>query len=107
MNIKTGETALDTQNPGDVSDWLCDSNSEIRGALAFDLSDGSSTIRVRDSVDSSWHDVLHWTSQDAGSMVNFSFMFSYSLFHKRYVVNHSIYNILRHLNHLSTWNPLT
>lgn len=72
VNIKTGEAALDTQNPGDVSDWLCDSNSVVRGALAFNLSDGSSTIRVRDSVDSSWHDVLHWTSQDAGSMVNIS-----------------------------------
>lgn len=71
VNIKTGEAALDTQNPGDVSDWLCDSNSVVRGALAFNLSDGSSTIRVRDSVDSSWHDVLHWTSQDAGSMAGF------------------------------------
>lgn len=71
VNIKTGDAELDTQNPGNISDWLCDGNSVVRGALEFDLSDGSSTIRVRESKESDWHDVYRWTSQDAGSMVGF------------------------------------
>lgn len=80
MNIKTGDAELDTQNPGNISDWLCDGNSVVRGALEFDLSDGSSTIRVRESKESDWHDVYRWTSQDAGSMVILSHLVSTSEF---------------------------
>ncbi|KAG6549395.1 hypothetical protein Mapa_009114 [Marchantia paleacea] len=72
INIKTGDVVLDTQNPGDIQDWLCDSNFQIRGALQYHLSDGSATIRVRDSVDSEWRDVLHWSSQEHGSMMGFA-----------------------------------
>ncbi|KAL3679046.1 hypothetical protein R1sor_022002 [Riccia sorocarpa] len=71
INIKTAEAVLDTENPGDVQDWLCDSNSHVRGALHFHP-DGSFTIRVRDSVESEWRDVLHWSSQEHGSMVGFA-----------------------------------
>lgn len=71
VNIKSGEKELDTQNPGDVSDWLCDSNSVVRGALAFDMVDGSSTVRVRDSLESEWRDVLRWSSQDSGNLAGF------------------------------------
>jgi hypothetical protein len=69
VNIQTGEAVLDTQNPGDVSDWLCDSLFQIRGALHYDLSDGSSTIRVRDAIDAPWREVFQWSSEDQGSMV--------------------------------------
>ncbi len=69
VNIRTGEAVLDTQNPGDVSDWLCDSLFQIRGALHYDLSDGSSTICVRDAIDAPWREVCQWSSEDQGSMV--------------------------------------
>ncbi|KAH9570506.1 hypothetical protein CY35_02G043600 [Sphagnum magellanicum] len=72
VNIRTGEAVLDTQNPGDVSDWLCDSLFQIRGALHYDLSDGSSTIRVRDAIDAPWREVCQWSSEDQGSMVGFA-----------------------------------
>lgn len=71
VNIKSGEAVLDTQNPGDVSDWVCDGNGVVRGALAFDLLDGSQTVRVRDSLESEWRDVLRWSSLDSGSLAGF------------------------------------
>lgn len=72
INIKTGETTLDTKNPGDVMEWICDSNFHIRAALHFHLSDGSYTIRVRDTVDSEWRDVLKWSKEDFGSLFGFA-----------------------------------
>lgn len=77
MNIKTGVRAIDTENPGDVSDWLCDSSSVVRGALAFDLLDGSQTVRVRDSLESEWRDVLRWSSHDSGALVKIVLILSF------------------------------
>ncbi|CAM6095502.1 unnamed protein product [Calypogeia fissa] len=72
INIKSGETVLDTKNPGDVQEWLCDSDFHIRAALHYHLSDGSYTIRVRDTVDSKWRDVLKWSKADFGSLFGFA-----------------------------------
>lgn len=71
IDLKTGAVTLDTLNPGDVNDWLADANFQIRAALANNP-DGSTTLRVRDNINASWHDVIHWPFGEQGNAVSFN-----------------------------------
>lgn len=51
IDLASGEATLDTENPGDVLGWLTDSKFVIRGAISMNPSDGSTTLRVRDTQD--------------------------------------------------------
>jgi len=53
LNLKTGELALDTENPGDVRVWATDANLQVRAATAF-RPDGSQEIRIRKDRNSAW-----------------------------------------------------
>ena len=48
VNLKTGATELDTQNPGDVAEWRVDATFTVRAAIAI-LPDGSTDVRLRES----------------------------------------------------------
>lgn len=53
IHFSSGETVLDTENPGDVLLWLADNQLIVRAALA-QTADGGYAIRKREGVDSKW-----------------------------------------------------
>jgi len=53
VNWKSGAATIDTQNPGDVTQWLVDVDLKVRGARAT-LASGGTELRVRDTVKSPW-----------------------------------------------------
>ena len=59
VNLATGESELDTENPGDVAGWTADNHLQIRSAQAM-RADGSTEIRLRDSIDSQWESFITW-----------------------------------------------
>jgi len=71
-NYKTGELTLDTENPGDVVGWGSEDESfEIREAVVRNQGDSSNTIRVRDSKDSEWRDLVTFPYGEEGNLVEF------------------------------------
>ena len=72
LNLKTGEMALDTENPGDVLDWRPDHALQVRAAQVT-TPDGGTLIRVRDTVKSPWREMLKWGPEETlGNIVGFS-----------------------------------
>jgi dipeptidyl aminopeptidase/acylaminoacyl peptidase len=59
VNLETGELTLDTENPGDVSDFEPDHDLVVRAAQ-ITTDDGGVIIRVRDTVKSPWRELLKW-----------------------------------------------
>ena len=57
VNLQTGATVMDAQNPGDVIGWTADANLVIRAATAFN-DNLETVVRVRDSGKSPWRDLL-------------------------------------------------
>jgi len=72
INLETGESKLDTQNPGDVSGWLTDPQFVIRAAVASDQATGAVTLRVRDGADAPWRDLVTWPFEESGGPVDFA-----------------------------------
>eukprot|EP00569_Conticribra_weissflogii_P019711 CAMPEP_0171430218 /NCGR_PEP_ID=MMETSP0881-20121228/6422_1 /TAXON_ID=67004 /ORGANISM="Thalassiosira weissflogii, Strain CCMP1336" /LENGTH=764 /DNA_ID=CAMNT_0011950289 /DNA_START=4 /DNA_END=2298 /DNA_ORIENTATION=+ len=79
---KTGELVLDTINPGDVIGWKVEDESfEVRGAVARNEVDSSSTVRIRKSADlinndsgsneTEWRDVFHFPYGEEGGLLSF------------------------------------
>lgn len=66
INLKTGAVVLDTENPGDVLSWTTDPDFVIRAATAFNLNSAETTLRVRDSHDQAWRDLVVWPFEQMG-----------------------------------------
>lgn len=58
INLKTGNTKLDVQNPGDVLGWTADNDLNIRGADA--VAGGMQETRVRANDKSPWKTIKKW-----------------------------------------------
>ena len=71
LNLTTGQLELDIENPGDVIHWIADHNLQIRASQSY-TSDGSTLIRVRDSVQSPWRDWLMIDPSEIGDVTDFS-----------------------------------
>jgi len=72
INYKTGETTMDTKNPGDVLGWGSeDETFEIREALVKDQADSSETVRVRDDKDAEWRDLIKFPYGEDGNLIDF------------------------------------
>jgi dipeptidyl aminopeptidase/acylaminoacyl peptidase len=71
VNLATGESKLDTENPGDVQGWGTDANFVIRAAQA-QSPDGGTIIRVRDSATAPWRDLLTFSAEENGDFVDFT-----------------------------------
>ena len=71
IDLQTGAVTLDTQNPGDVTDWSADANFQIRAATAS-TPDGGTTLRVRDNINAPWRNLITWPFGDSANMVTFS-----------------------------------
>jgi len=72
IDLTTGAVILDTENPGDVGGWTTDPDFKVRGAVASNQADGSTTLRVRDSKDSPWRDIMTWPFGEEGGPVDFT-----------------------------------
>lgn len=72
IDLRSGAVTLDTQNPGDVLGWLTDANFQIRAASAQNPADASTILRVRDSRDAPWRDLLTWPFGESGNAIDFS-----------------------------------
>jgi dipeptidyl aminopeptidase/acylaminoacyl peptidase len=57
VNLQTGATVMDAQNPGDVIGWTADQNLVVRAATAFN-DNLETVVRVRDSGKAQWRDLL-------------------------------------------------
>jgi len=57
VNLETGATIMDAQNPGDLIGWTADSNLVIRAATAFN-DNLETVVRVRDNGKAPWRDLL-------------------------------------------------
>jgi dipeptidyl aminopeptidase/acylaminoacyl peptidase len=57
VNLQTGATVLDAQNPGDVIGWTADANLVVRAATAFN-DNLETVVRVRDNDKAPWRDLL-------------------------------------------------
>ena len=72
INLTTGAVVPDTLNPGDVLGWITDASFRIRGAMAMNPMDGSTTLRVRKTVDDEWRDLVTWPFGENGVGVGFT-----------------------------------
>ena len=72
IDLTTGAVALDTENPGDVTGWITDDAFQIRGAMAQNPKDASTTLRVRDAKGAPWRDLLTWPFGENGGGVGFT-----------------------------------
>jgi len=72
LNLKSGELKLEAENPGDVSGWGTDHNFIIKYAQAVNPEDGSSILRVRDSIESDWRDLMFFPFGENGGAVGFT-----------------------------------
>ena len=61
LSLTTGELTLDTENPGSVVGWGAEEESfEVREALVMNQADSSSTVKIRDSKDGEWRELIHF-----------------------------------------------
>lgn len=72
VRIGTGETTLDTENPGDVEGWETDADFVVRGAQARDPNDGGTILRVRDGAGAPWRDLLRLPAEENGDFGGFT-----------------------------------
>ncbi|MEP0773013.1 MAG: S9 family peptidase [Acidobacteriota bacterium] len=72
VDLTTGAVVLDTINPGDVVGWITDAGFKIRGAMAQNPADASTVLRVRDSVDKPWRDIITWPFGENGGAIAFT-----------------------------------
>eukprot|EP00591_Stephanopyxis_turris_P009698 CAMPEP_0195528684 /NCGR_PEP_ID=MMETSP0794_2-20130614/30939_1 /TAXON_ID=515487 /ORGANISM="Stephanopyxis turris, Strain CCMP 815" /LENGTH=665 /DNA_ID=CAMNT_0040659859 /DNA_START=116 /DNA_END=2113 /DNA_ORIENTATION=- len=71
-NYATGELTLDTKNPGDVVGWGSeDSSFQIREAVVRNQKDSSTTVRIRDSDEGEWRDLITFPYGENGGLVDF------------------------------------
>ncbi|HSK43968.1 MAG TPA: hypothetical protein VLA83_08795, partial [Candidatus Binatia bacterium] len=57
VDLETGTTVMDAQNPGDVIGWTADQNLVVRAATAFN-NNLETVVRVRDSGKAPWRELL-------------------------------------------------
>lgn len=72
VDLVSGELTLDTENPGDVLGWLTDAKFQIRGAISMNPTDGSTTFRTRETLDSEWKELMTWPQEENGGPVAFT-----------------------------------
>ena len=67
-----GELTMEAENPGDVIAWGSEDESfQIRTATVRNQQDSSNTVRVRDSNDGEWRDLITFPYGEEGGFVNF------------------------------------
>ncbi len=71
IDLTTGAITPDTRNPGDVLGWVTDPDFQIRACQAQNPRDASTIVRVRDSHDAPWRDLVVLPFGENGGIVDF------------------------------------
>ena len=71
VDLASGEVTLDTENPGDVVGWLTDADFRIRAAEAKDPESGADIVRVRDSENAEWRELIRFPFGENGGAYGF------------------------------------
>ena len=72
LSLETGALDLDTENPGDVYQWIADNEGHIRASQSYSP-DGSLLVRTRDNNSSPWQSFITIASDDStAEVVGFS-----------------------------------
>ena len=71
INLKSGESTLKAENPGDIVGWLADSRFQIRAAQAA-RPDGGFELRVRNSPEGEWRTLVVWPADEEGAPYGFT-----------------------------------
>lgn len=69
--LDSGAATLDTENPGDVSDWFADGTLLVRAAMAHGA-DGGSEIRFRDGPKTPWRALITTGIEEDLEVVDFT-----------------------------------
>ncbi len=72
LDLATGNLTLRAKNPGNVADWVVDTQFNVRGAVTA-MPDGGLHLLVRDNEQSEWKQVVAWGPEDALSSNAFGF----------------------------------
>ena len=91
INLQTGATVMDAQNPGDVIGWTADQNLEVRAATAFN-DNLQTVVRVRDNAKAPWREILNIPFEEApflGQVNGGNIIVSFSSDGKKLVVGSS------------------
>jgi dipeptidyl aminopeptidase/acylaminoacyl peptidase len=72
IDLATGAVVFDTANPGDVLGWVTDPDFRIRAAFATSPATGDQILRVRDSEEAEWRDLVTWPFDENGNVHGFS-----------------------------------
>jgi len=91
VNLQTGATVMDAQNPGDVIGWTADQNLVVRAATAFN-DNLETVVRVRDNPKAPWRDILNIPFEQApflGQVNGGNIIVSFSADGKKLVVGSS------------------
>ena len=64
LDLRTDALHLIAKNPGDVVGWIADRDLVVRAAVGA-IADGAMELRVRDTSDGEWRQLLRWDSDDA------------------------------------------
>ena len=71
INLQTGKTTLELENPGNVVQSIADSQFQIRAAIAT-KPDGGSTLAVREVKTQPWKIIRKWGADEDVGAVGFS-----------------------------------
>ncbi len=72
LDLKSGKIEMDTENPGDVANWQADNALRIRAAQV-QTPDGGTIIRVRDSNQAPWRELIKWGPDETfGNVIGFT-----------------------------------
>jgi len=69
--LSTGESKLDTENPGNIVSWTTDNEFTVRAATAANAKTGGYDLLVRPKPGADWRTVKQWTNEEEGSAVGF------------------------------------
>lgn len=72
LNLSNGELQLDTENKGDVIDWLADHRMRVRASVSM-TAEGATLISVRDGQDAPWREIMTIDASELNTgLVDFS-----------------------------------
>lgn len=71
INLKTGTSELDTENPGSVTRWVADTKLKVRAATTV-TPDGGMDLMVRELPGGKWKIIRRWGPDEQGFPVGFS-----------------------------------
>jgi len=72
LNIETGVLELREKNPGNIENWIADSNLDVRAAKTFN-DDGSSSLLLRKNNKDNWETVMTWNFEDTENIAIYGF----------------------------------